>query len=140
MQALTWTDDQLDEVSRRIESGFAETNARFDQIDLKLEQTDRRLDRIDAKLEQADRRFDRIDAKLEQTDRRLDQIDLRLERVDIRFEGIDQRLDDIDSIKARLDSLDASFRQLAMTQLWVAWGVVAALIGLVAAIALNGAG
>ncbi|MDX6601421.1 MAG: hypothetical protein QOF13_623 [Solirubrobacterales bacterium] len=62
-----WTDDrmddlkhQVDELGRRVDSGFAEQrkemNARFDRLEASLEA---RFEKVDARFEKVDDRFDR---------------------------------------------------------------------------------
>jgi hypothetical protein len=73
------------------------------------------------------------------TDERLDDlaqhIDERFERVDGRFEQVDRRFEQVDR---RFDHVDASIRHLTMMLMWTAGGIIAALVGVFGAVALNG--
>lgn len=51
------------------------------------------LSKIDARFEQIDIRLDRMDARFEKIDIRLDQMDVRFEKIDIRLDQIDERVD-----------------------------------------------
>jgi hypothetical protein len=76
MMTSRWTDDrmddlkhQVDELGRRMETGFAEQrsemNARFDRLEksleVRFEKVDERFDRVDERFEKVDERFDRVD-------------------------------------------------------------------------------
>lgn len=71
-----WTDDrmddlkrQVDELGRRMDTGFAEQrsqmNARFDRLEKSLE---KRFDKVDERFDKVDERFERVDAKFEKVD------------------------------------------------------------------------
>ena len=68
----TWTDERLDDLSRRVDDGFKRIDARFDAFDARL-----------------DVRFDALDARF---DARLDSSDARTNK---RLEGIDHRFDSL---------------------------------------------
>jgi archaellum component FlaC len=86
MMTSRWTDDrmddlkhQVDELGRRMETGFAEQrsemNARFDRLEKGLEA-----------------RFEKIDARFEKVDERFEKVDERFEKVDAKFDGVNEQI------------------------------------------------
>jgi hypothetical protein len=80
-----WNDDRLDELSRRMDSGFKEmregfarVDARFAQMDAKFIQVDDRFAQMDAKFIQVDARFAQMDAKF---DAKFDRVDAKLDKL-----------------------------------------------------------
>ncbi len=71
---------------------------------------------------------ERLDDLAQTIDRRFDQVDRRFEHVDRRFEQVDRRFDRVDD----------SIRQLTTMLMWMAGGIIATLVGVVAAVAING--
>jgi tetrahydromethanopterin S-methyltransferase subunit G len=49
MEAMrqSWSDDRLDHLNDRVDTGFALVDQRFDQVDQRFEQIDQRFDRIE---------------------------------------------------------------------------------------------
>lgn len=99
-----WTDDrmddlkhQVDELGRRMETGFAEQrsemNARFDRLEKGLEarfaKVDERFDKVDARFEKVDARFAKVDERFEAW---LGKTDERFEKVDAKFEGVNEQI------------------------------------------------
>jgi archaellum component FlaC len=84
MEAMreAWTDERLDDLTTRMDRGFAQAEAR----------TDRFEDRIDARFDQMEDRFDKVDARFEKADKRFEKIDARFEKVDQRFERFEERV------------------------------------------------
>jgi hypothetical protein len=73
------------------------------------------------------------------TDERLDDfarsVDRRFEQVDQRFEQVDRRFEQMDR---RFDRVDDSLRHLTAMMMWAAGGIIATLVGVIAAVAING--
>jgi hypothetical protein len=67
------------------------------------------------------------------TDERLDDL---AQHIDERFERVDRRFEQVDR---RFDRVDDSIRHLTMMLMWTAGGIIAALVGVIGAVALNGA-
>jgi chromosome segregation ATPase len=82
MELMTgrWTDDriddlkhQVDELGRRMETGFTEQrkemNARFDRLEksleVRFEKVDERFEKVEDRFEKVDDRFEKVDAKFE---------------------------------------------------------------------------
>jgi DNA anti-recombination protein RmuC len=78
---------------------------------------------------------ERLDDLAQSIDRRFDQVDLRFQQVDQRFEQIDRRFEQVDR---RFDRVDDSIRHLTTMLMWTAGGIIASLIGVLGAIAING--
>jgi DNA anti-recombination protein RmuC len=49
MEALrkSWTDDRLDEFSRRVDERFDQVDKRFDQVDKRFDKVDERFEKVD---------------------------------------------------------------------------------------------
>jgi hypothetical protein len=47
MYRMTWTDERLDDFSRRVDQRFDAVDKRFDAVDKRFDAVDRRLDRLD---------------------------------------------------------------------------------------------
>ena len=70
----SWSDDRLDELSGRVENGFAkvdrEMNRRFDKVDQEM---NRRFDKVDQEM---NRRFDKVEGEMnsrfDKADRKID--------------------------------------------------------------------
>ena len=73
----------LIELPGRFAAFAADTIARFDGIDARLDRMDVRLDGIDARLDRIDVRLDGIDARFDGMDVRLDRIDVQLDRIEV---------------------------------------------------------
>lgn len=52
-----WTDERLDDLNARVDSGFRRMDEKFDKVD-------QRLDKIDARFERLDERLERLDARM----------------------------------------------------------------------------
>jgi hypothetical protein len=46
-----WTDGRLNELSKKVDDGFARVDRRFEQVDRRFEQVDRRFGEIDLRLD-----------------------------------------------------------------------------------------
>lgn len=114
-----WTDDrmddlkhQVDELGRRMETGFAgqrsEMNARFDRLEKSLE------------------------VRFEKVDERFDKIDERFERVDAKFERVDAKFDVVNEQIARTqETVIGLYAMLARFSLWFAGAVAVAILAAV---------
>lgn len=68
-----WSDDRLDELSRRTDAGFLEMRHGFTRVDAEIKEGFARVDRemkegfarVDQKFERFDERFERIEERLE---------------------------------------------------------------------------
>ena len=102
----TWTDERLDDLSRRMETGF---------------------DRVHQDLRDLNGRFDafnqRMDERFESANKRTDE----------RFEAANQRTDErFDAVDARFDSLQRTMLQIGGGMIAAFIGLIAAFIGLIA--------
>jgi len=66
------------------------------------------------------------------TDERLDDL---AQHIDERFERVDRRFEQVDR---RFDRVDDGIRHLTMMLIWSAGGIIATLVGVIGAVALNG--
>jgi hypothetical protein len=119
MMTSCWTDDrmddlkhQVDELGRRMETGFAgqrsEMNARFDRLEKSLE------------------------VRFEKVDERFDKIDERFERVDAKFERVDAKFDVVNEQIARTqETVIGLYAMLARFSLWFAGAVAVAILAAV---------
>jgi hypothetical protein len=48
MARLTWTDERLDDLSRRVDEGFSRVDRRFESLEARM---DRRFDSLDARFD-----------------------------------------------------------------------------------------
>jgi uncharacterized protein (DUF3084 family) len=78
---------------------------------------------------------ERLDDLAQRIDQRFEQVDQRFEQVDRRFEQVDRRFEQVDR---RFDRVDDSIRHLTMMLMWTAGGIIAALVGVIGAVAING--
>jgi predicted nuclease with TOPRIM domain len=126
MMTSRWTDDrmddlkhQVDELGRRMETGFAEQrnemNARFDRLEKSLEV-----------------RFEKVDERFDKVDDRFDKIDERFERVDAKFERVDAKFDVVNEQIARTqETVIGLYAMLARFSLWFAGAVAVAILAAV---------
>ena len=77
-----WTDERIDDLSMRVDRGFA---------DLKSEMKEG-FAKVDKRFEQVDKRFERIDKRFEQVDKRFERIEDRLDKLTDRFESLNRTL------------------------------------------------
>jgi septation ring formation regulator EzrA len=102
MELMTsrWTDDrmddlkrQVDELGRRMETGFAEQraemNARFDRLESSLEA---RFDKVDERFDKVYERFDKVDERFDKIYERFEKVDERFEKVDAKFEAVHDQI------------------------------------------------
>jgi archaellum component FlaC len=130
MMTSRWTDDrmddlkdQVDELGRRMETGFAEQrsemNARFDRLEKSLE----------VRFEKVDERFDKVDERFEKVYERFDKVDERFERVDAKFERIDAKFEVVSEQIARTqETVNGLYAMLARFSLWFAGAVAVAIL------------
>jgi archaellum component FlaC len=116
MMTSRWTDDrmddlkhQVDELGRRMETGFgeqrSEMNARFDRLEKSLE------------------------VRFEKVDERFDKVDERFEKVDAKFERIDAKFDVVSEQIARTqETVNGLYAMLARFSLWFAGAVAVAIL------------
>ena len=141
-----WTDDrmddlkhQVDELGRRMETGFAEQrnemNARFDRLEKSLEV---RFEKVDERFDKVDERFDRVDERFERVYERFDKVDERFERVDAKFERVDAKFDLVNEQIARTqETVIGLYAMLARFSLWLAGTVVVAVLAAILALLLR---
>jgi hypothetical protein len=60
MAREAWTDERLDDLSTRVDAGFARMDARFDRMEARFDKVDERFERVDERFERVDERFDRL--------------------------------------------------------------------------------
>ena len=111
----SWNDDRLDELSGRVDAGFA-------KVDREMKEG---FARVDSEMKEG---FARIDSKLEKVDERLEPLDRRFATKDDMNRGFSE-------VKGELGRLNERFDRLLHALMMIAWGfagtVLAALIGLV---------
>jgi predicted nuclease with TOPRIM domain len=139
MMTSRWTDDrmddlkhQVDELGRRMETGFAEQrsemNARFDRLEKSLE----------VRFEKVDERFDKVEERFERVYERFDRVDERFDRVDAKFERVDAKFDVVNEQIARTqEAVMGLYAMLARFSLWLAGTVVVAILAAVLALLLR---
>ncbi|MDX6652822.1 MAG: hypothetical protein QOJ38_1603 [Solirubrobacterales bacterium] len=88
--------------------------------------------RVDARFDAVDRRFDQVDARFDQVDSRFEQVDKRFDRMDARFDRLE------DSVATLRTELHGDINKLKLVLVQVSGGIVAALLGIIAAILLKG--
>ena len=126
MTALDDLKHQVDELGRRMETGFAEQrsemNARFDRLEKSLE----------VRFEKVDERFDKVDERFERVYERFDKVDERFERVDAKFERVDAKFDVVSEQIARTqETVIGLYAMLARFSLWFAGAVAVAILAAV---------
>ena len=74
-----WTDERLDDLSKKVDDGFAETKAEMREGFARLDgeakdlrrEMDERFDKVDKRFNKIDARFDKIDERFEALNRAL---------------------------------------------------------------------
>ncbi len=108
------TETRIDELSKRVDFGFEQTNQRLGRVEDDLREmraeTTARFDKVDARFDKIDARFDKIDARFEKVDRRFGRFDDKMqagfERVDGEFLAVRREMKEgFDMVGARFDSL-----------------------------------
>jgi tetrahydromethanopterin S-methyltransferase subunit G len=79
---------------------------------------------------------ERLEERFNGIDRRFDEVDRRFDHVDHRFAEVDRRFNDVDR---RFDRLEGEMVGLRITLNRVGGGIIVGLVGVIAAIFLNGA-
>jgi chromosome segregation ATPase len=126
MMTSRWTDDrmddlkhQVDELGRRMETGFAEQrsemNARFDRLEKSLE----------VRFEKVDERFDKIDERFERVEAKFERVDAKFERVDAKFDVVSEQ------IARTQETVNGLYAMLARFSLWFAGAVAVAILAAV---------
>lgn len=114
MEAMrqSWTDDRLDILNRKVDDGFAETGARFDQVE-------RRLDRVDARFEMVEQNFQNVERQFGEVGQRLDRLESRLESMqsssERRFDSLQTAL--VHAVIGICAAMVAGFGAIIATQL-----------------------
>jgi chromosome segregation ATPase len=153
MMTSRWTDDrmddlkhQVDELGRRMETGFAEQrnemNARFDRLEKSLEvrfdKVDERFDKVDERFEKVDERFERVEDRFDKVDERFAAVDAKFERVEVKFERVDARFDVVNEQIARTqETILGLYAMLGRFSLWLAGTVVVAILAAILAFLLR---
>lgn len=74
----TWTDERLDDLSKKVDDGFADLKAemreRFDRLEAQFDRVDKRFEQVDKRFEQVDKRFEAMDARFDSLSRNLLQV------------------------------------------------------------------
>ena len=75
MEAMreAWTDERLDDLTNRVDEGFARADVRIDRFE---DQVDARFDKVDARFERFE---DKVDSRFANVDARFDKLDMRFE-------------------------------------------------------------
>ena len=84
-----WTDERIDDLSMRVDRGFADLKSEMKEGFAKV---DKRFEQVDKRFEQVDKRFERIDKRFEQVDKRFERIEDRLDKLTDRFESLNRTL------------------------------------------------
>jgi archaellum component FlaC len=119
MMTSRWTDDrmddlkhQVDQLGRRMETGFAEQrsemNARFDRLEKSLEV-----------------RFEKVDERFDKVDERFEKVDAKFERVDAKFDVVSEQ------IARTQETVIGLYAMLARFSLWLAGAVAVAILAAV---------
>ena len=115
-----WTDErmddlkhQVDELGRRMDTGFAEQrseiNARFDRLESSLE----------TRFEKVDKRFEAVDRRFEAVDRRFEMMDTKM---DAKFDAVH------DQIARTQETVIGLHAMLSRFSLWFAGAVIVAVV------------
>jgi archaellum component FlaC len=84
MEAMrkSWTDERLDDLSLRVENGFAQVDSRFAEVDARFDkledQVDTRFEAIGEGLKQMDTRFDKLEGRFDKLQHTLVQVSLTM--------------------------------------------------------------
>jgi tetrahydromethanopterin S-methyltransferase subunit G len=129
MEAMrqSWSDDRLDDLKDRVETGFAQMDQRSARIEARLEAGFDRLDaKIDAKIGQLDAK---IDAKIGQLDAKIDS------KVDgVAAELRQEMKSGFDGVDRRFDAMQQRFDAMQQTIIRVGGGLIGVLVaGFIAA-------
>ncbi len=58
-----WPDDRIDELSKRVDAGFAKVDERFKEVDKRFKEVDKKVDagfaKVDERFKEVDKRFDK---------------------------------------------------------------------------------
>jgi uncharacterized protein YPO0396 len=103
-----WNSDRLDDLSRKVDHGFAAVEQRFKQVD---EQIDERFKQVDKRFKEIDDRFNKVD---EQIDERFKQVEKRFNQADVRVAKVDARLDVINERLGRLEGSIDNLRNIVI--------------------------
>jgi|SRR6476469_1787043 len=120
MMTSGWTDErmddlkhQVDELGRRMDTGFAEQrseiNARFDRLESSLE----------TRFEKVDKRFEAVDRRFEAVDRRFEMMDTKM---DAKFDAVH------DQIARTQETVIGLHAMLSRFSLWFAGAVIVAVV------------
>ena len=84
----------------------ASTNARFDDVNARIERLDTRMDGLDARIDGLDTRIEGLESRIDRLDTRFGGLESRFDRLDTRFDELrsDMR-EDHAAIHVRLDAL-----------------------------------
>jgi tetrahydromethanopterin S-methyltransferase subunit G len=70
-----WTDERLDDLSKKVDQGFSEVKTEmregFARMEARFEKIDKRFEKIDKRFEKVDERFERIDERFHDLNRTL---------------------------------------------------------------------
>lgn len=91
-QVENWNDDRLDELSRRMDAGFAEMATKVELTGLKNEMN-LRFDEIDRRFEGISGHFEGVNERFEGVNRRFGEVDKRFDRVEGQLDRVNKRLD-----------------------------------------------
>jgi tetrahydromethanopterin S-methyltransferase subunit G len=113
------TERRIDELSKRVDFGFEQTNHRIDELSKRMDfgfaQTNQRLTRVEddvraLRTEMKDgfdgvnNRFDDVNNRFDDVNKRFDDFNKRFDGVNNRFDGVNGRFDGMnESVNARFD-------------------------------------
>jgi chromosome segregation ATPase len=126
METVSWTDEKMDTLSKKVDDGFG-------RMDVEFARTNGRIESLavgtDGRLAQVDQRFDQVDQRFSEVDRRFDEVDRRFNEVDRRFDKVERRFDRLEeTMMAGFDRIDAKFDAMHRLLIQVCGGLIGTLI------------
>ena len=104
MGTVTWTDEKIDALDRKVNAGFVRVEK---QLEVESARTDERFRRVDERFDEVDRRFDRIEEgtkesfaemKAEMSERfgevngRFGEMNERFGQIDVKFDALQRTI------------------------------------------------
>jgi hypothetical protein len=66
-----WTDERLDDLNAKVDSGFGRMDERFAEVDARFERVDLRFTNVEARLDGLDGRFGKLEDRIDALNRTL---------------------------------------------------------------------
>ena len=119
METVSWTDEKMDALSKKVDDGFAGMEVEFARTNGRIESL---AVGTDARFAQIDQRFDGVDQRFDEVDRRFSEVDRRFDKVDQRFDRLE------DTMMAGFDRIDAKFDAMHRLLIQFCGGLIGTLI------------